>query len=283
MATRDVPYHHHHVPKRSRRPHQFLALGRRRDRQFGDVFLVDGERRFLGAGGLPVRDRRPGAHLSRPDHQDSNTELAQCLSESEVEAVQAGLGRSVDEVRAPHPLTGGRAHRDDPAEALCAHLLAEEHSDGNRSGVVDLGDLHGLALVLPQFLGVAEQTERHDRHVDIAARESRVDHFRVAFGVDAVEVDPLDGLRSGGLHLGDGVVALRVAGDVGQHDAGPCIAQVALADRQPDLGGASEQQDGLGITGGVENHLQAAPSVGPYRMRRHRSDRPCGAPRSTRR
>ena len=132
-------------------------------------FLVDGERRFLGARGLPVLDGRPGAHLARPDHQHANPVLAQRLSEAEVEAVESGLGGAVDEVGAAHPLAGRRAHRDDLAEALCPHLLAEQHADRNRCGVVDLGDLDGLALVLPQLLGVAEQAERHDRDVDIAA------------------------------------------------------------------------------------------------------------------
>src|SRR6202022_1389351 len=52
-GPRDVSQHHHHVPERPRRPYQFLALGRCRDRQVGDVLLVDGERRFLGYRGLP--------------------------------------------------------------------------------------------------------------------------------------------------------------------------------------------------------------------------------------
>ena len=37
-----------------------------------------------------------------------------------------------------------------------AQPAAEQDTDGNRCRVVDLGDLYGLALVLPQFLGIAE-------------------------------------------------------------------------------------------------------------------------------
>ncbi len=66
-----------------------------------------------------------GAHLAGPDHEHPNAELAQGFSETEIEAVETGLGGSVHEVGPPHPLTGGRAHRDDPAEALRAHLLAD--------------------------------------------------------------------------------------------------------------------------------------------------------------
>src|SRR6187200_558512 len=83
-------------------------------------------------------DRRRGAHLPGPDHQYSNAELTQCLSEPEVEAVEAGLGGSVYEVGPSHPLAGSGTHCDDLAEALRAHLLAEQHTDRNGCGVVDL-------------------------------------------------------------------------------------------------------------------------------------------------
>ena len=55
------------------------------------------------------------------------------------------------------------------AEALRLHLLADQHADGDRGGVVDFGDQHGLALVLPQLLGVAVEAERDDSDVDVAA------------------------------------------------------------------------------------------------------------------
>ncbi len=186
-----------------------------------------------------------------PDHQDPNPVLTQRFSEAEVEAVEPGLGGAVDEVGPPHPLTGRGAHRDDLAEALCAHLLAEQHPDRNRCGVVDLGDLHGFALVLPQLLGVAEQAERHDRDIYITPGEGGVDHLGMACGVDPVEVDQLDGPGARRLHLRDGVVAARVSGQFGQHDARRCVAQISLADGQPDLGRASEQQNGLRIAYGV--------------------------------
>src|SRR5829696_1250074 len=180
---RDVSQHHHHVPERPRRPYQFLAFGRCRDRQFRDVLLVDGERRFLGARGLPVLDRRPRAHLAGPDHQHPNPILAQCFSKAEIEAVQAGLGGSVYEVGPSHPLASGRAHRDDLAEALRAHLLADEHTDRNGCCVVDLGDLHGwgsygiMALVQNPFsdtlgeasrlTGIPEEKLKTDRAANI--------------------------------------------------------------------------------------------------------------------
>src|SRR4029077_19988619 len=125
-------------------------------RQVRDVLLVDGQWRFLGASRLPVRDRRRCTNLAGPDHQNTNPELTQSFSESEVEAVEAGFGRSVHEVGAPYPLTGRRAHRYDLPEALSAHLLSEQHPHRNRCGVVDFGDLNGLALVLPQLLGIAK-------------------------------------------------------------------------------------------------------------------------------
>ncbi len=104
-------------------------------------------------------------------------------------------------------------------EPWVAHLLSEQDTDRNCCGVVDFGDLHGLALVLPQLLGVAEKAERHDGHVDITAGERLVDDLGMAFGVDTVEVDPLDGLGASSLHLRDGVVAFRVVRKIGQDDA----------------------------------------------------------------
>ena len=87
----------------------------------------------------------------------------------------------------------------------------------------------------------------------------------MACGVDTVEVDPLDGLGARGLHLRDGFVAFRVVRKVGQHDACCRIAQVALADRQPDLRRSAEQQNGLGIARRVEHHLQKLQTSGHVR------------------
>ena len=84
----------------------------------------------------------------------------------------------------------------------------------------------------------------------------------MALGVDGVEVDELDRLGARGLHLRDGVVTARVVGQGGQHDARRRVAQVPLADRQPDLGGAAEQQDGLGVAYGVEHHLEQLQASG---------------------
>src|SRR5262245_59900924 len=94
----------------------------------------------------------------------------------------------------------------------------------------------------------------------------------MALRVDAVEVDPLDGLRARGLQLRDGVVPPGMIGQVGQHDADMGVAQVALTDRQPDLGCAAEQQDGLRNTGVIKNHYSSS-------KRRAMSDAktPCGS------
>ena len=207
-----------------------------------------------------------------PDHQHANTVLAQCFSESEVEAVEAGLGGPVDEVGPPHPLTGRRAHRDDLAEALRAHLLAEQHADRNRCGVVDLGDLHGLALVLPQLLGVAEQAERDDRHVDIAPPPKAVS---ITLGWLSVST-PSKSIHSTDLAPAAFICATAssLPGSSGRAAStmrAVRVAQVALADGQPDLGRAAEQQDGLGVSYGVEAPFTAAPNVGPCRRRRRRS------------
>jgi hypothetical protein len=98
----------------------------------------------------------PGPHLAGPDHQHVDPERLQGLAQAQVEAVQAGLGGAVHEVGPAHPFAGRRTHRDDPPDALLAHPLTEQDTHRNRGGVVDLGDLHRLALVLPQLLGVSE-------------------------------------------------------------------------------------------------------------------------------
>ena len=45
-------------------------------------------------------------------------------------------------------------------------------------------------------------------------------------------------------------------------DAGLRVAQVALGDGQPDLGGAAEEQDRLRVSHGVEDHLQQLQTSG---------------------
>ncbi len=210
--------------------------------------------------------RRRGAHLAGTDHQHPNPELPQRFPEAEVEAVEPGLGGPVDEVGPSHPLTGGRAHRDDPAEALRPHLLAEQHANRNRCGVVDFGDLHRLALVLPQLFGIAEQAERHDRHVDITAGERLVDRLWDGPSVST----PSKSIHSTDLAPAAFICAMAssrfgMVGKVGQHDACRRVAQVALADRQPDLGCPAEQQDGLRVARGIENHLQQLQTSGHVR------------------
>ena len=56
-----------------------------------------------------------------------------------------------------------------------------------------------------------------------------------------------------GLQLRDGVVAARIAGQRGEDHAQRSLLQVLLADGQADLGGAAEQQQGLGVTDGVDH------------------------------
>lgn len=75
----------------------------------------------------------------------------------------------------------------------------------------------------------------------------------MAFGVERVEVDDVDLRRTCSIHLSDGCIAQRVAGQCREDDAGGCLAQVLLDDRQADLGGATEKQQGLGIADGVDH------------------------------
>ncbi len=82
--------------------------------------------------------------------------------------------------------------------------------------------------------------------------EGGVDDLGMALRVDGIEVDHLDGFRARRLHLRDGGVAERVIRQGGQHNARGRIAQIALADGQPDFGRAAEQQNGLGIAHGID-------------------------------
>ena len=225
----------------------------------------------------------PGANLPGSDDQHPNSILAQRFPETKVEAVEAGLGGAIHEVGPPYPLAGSRAHRDDLAEALCAHLLAEQHADRNRCGVVDLGDLHRLSLVLPQLLGVTEQAERHDRDVDVTAGEGRVDHLGMALGVDGVEVDQLHGAS----HRRPSSARRRRRGR-GRRAARPARCAPARcagsARRSPDRSRTCRRAAGWSADClRRPAPFRAAPSVGPCRRRTPRWDRPCDARRSTRR
>lgn len=64
-------------------------------------------------------------------------------------------------------------------------------------------------MVLPELLGVAEDTEGDDCHIDIASCPSLFDDIGgVALGVQGVEVQVLHRFRAGSLELGDRGVPL---------------------------------------------------------------------------
>lgn len=188
--------YHHHVAEGAGRPDQILPLAEAVTASSATYSLSTVSRGFLDVGA------HSGAHLAGPDDENANAVLAQCFSQAEVEAVEPGLGGAVDEVGPPDAFACRGAHRDDLPGALGAHLVAEQHADRHRGGVVDVGDLDGFALILPEFLGVAEQPERDNRDVDITVRPGLLDDSGVAVGVDGVEVDDLHGLRACLLHLG---------------------------------------------------------------------------------
>ena len=137
--------------------------------------------------------------------------------------------------------------------ALRLELLADQHADRHRAGVVDLRDLHGLALVLPQLLGVAEQAEGDDADVDVAVGERLVDDARVGLEVGGVEVDDAHVGSTGGAHLSLGGLAARVTGKRRQGDLGGALLQEGGGNGEADLAGAAEHQDGLGDAHGVDH------------------------------
>jgi hypothetical protein len=129
--------------------------------------------------------------------------------------------------------------------------LGQRDADRHRSGVVDLRQLDRLRVVLPHLLSVAEQPERHDRHVDVAVAEGLVQHRGMRRGVERVELH--SGHRgAGGTQVGHGLVQpRRLPG--GQYDPQRATLGVLARHRKPDLRRPAEQQQRLGVTNSV-NH-----------------------------
>ncbi len=167
----------------------------------------------------------------------------------------------------------------------CARIFSPtQHADGNRCGVVDLGDLHGLALVLPELLGVAEEAERDDRDVDVAVGACRVDHRWGDCRCRARRS------RSTSTDLAPAAAASArwrrpCAGGRAGRRARPGHWRCAGSARRSP-GRSRRCRRAAGSPGGCRSRRKpsrAAPVVGPCRRRTPRRDPPCGAGQSTRR
>ena len=71
-----------------------------------------------------------GLHEAGTDDEHPGPGAAQRLAEAEVEAVEPGLGRAVDEVRAAYALAGHARQRDDHAVRLVPEPVGEQHARG---------------------------------------------------------------------------------------------------------------------------------------------------------
>jgi hypothetical protein len=135
--------------------------------------------------------------------------------------------------------------------ALAAQRLRAGQRGGDAAEVVDLGDgdgRHRLALVVAL---VAEDAEGEQDDVDVALGEDLADDLLVGVDGGGVEVVHLD-LRAEVGEFGGGR-GQRRRGASGQVDPAGALAHQAAGGGQADLGGASEQQQGLGLAQGVQH------------------------------
>ena len=132
----------------------------------------------------------------------------------------------------------------------------ERHRDhltfgGTPSSSAHLSSDHRHPARQPGPLGIAEQAEGDHRDVDVAPGEGSVDGGRMGLGGAGLQIDLGDCAAQLG-QLGGGLApALGRAG--GEDDAQPPADGVPPRDRQGDVGGAAEQQQGLGIANGVDH------------------------------
>ncbi len=168
------------------------------------------------------------------------------------EGVQAGLGRAVDEVRAAGPLTGHRGEHHQRPVALGAQPLGHPQPHRQRPHVVDRGHLDGVVHVAFGALLVTEQAEGHQRHVDVAAGEALGDARLVRRRVGGLQVDRSD--------LADPRLAKAIdrrvptgTGPGRQHDPAQAFPCQPSGGGHGDVGGAPEQQQGLGVAERVDH------------------------------
>ena len=121
-----------------------------------------------------------------------------------------------------------------------------------------MGDCSRRRRVLRRHFAIAEQRERHDRDIDVAVPLRHLcDELVVARRVVAVECNDVDdqtvvSLAGGGLFTPVHVTAP-------EHHRPSTRAEELAHDGQPDVAGATEQQDGLRFTECVVHVV--APSV----------------------
>ena len=115
--------------------------------------------------------------------------VAQRLAKPQEETVEASLGRAVDEVGAPYPLTRDAGQRHDPAVCLGLHALAQQHAKVDRCGVVDLSQLERKLGVVPCPFRIAEQTEGDHGDIDVTATEGLLDGRRVRFMIASIKIN----------------------------------------------------------------------------------------------
>ena len=137
--------------------------------------------------------------------------------------------------------------------ALRLETLAEQYTDGDGSGVVDLGRGDGLGLVPPQFLVVTEGAEGDDRDVDVTFGERFLDDGGMAVEVGRVEVDDADLAGSGAFELRLRLLEVRGVLPRGEGDRGRAGGEELGGDGDADLRGAAEQQDVLGLAHSIEH------------------------------
>ena len=127
---------------------------------------------------------------------------------------------------------------------LAVQPLGEEHERRDEPGEVRLDDLAGRRSVPFPGRLIAQHPYGHDHHVDVVPREGAVGErvpLPLLQGVEGQDLDP------SGARFDQPLAELGEPGGIppGEQDPGPARRREPAHDRQPDLRGATDEQNAL--------------------------------------
>ena len=76
--------------------------------------------------------------------------------------------------------------------ALLLHALRSTQTDRHSPDVINLRSLDGMIGMGLEIDLIAEHSERHENHIDIASGKGRVEHRLMACGIRCIKINNLD-------------------------------------------------------------------------------------------